>query len=104
MGLNSTLLQQVIAAGPVAGSQLAAALVSGGSSFISQINSSFGEFGNLASSIAGVGTQSAFGNAQTVNNYSIAVTGGLATSADVGAQVVKAIRTYERQSGTGWRA
>jgi hypothetical protein len=104
MGLNSTLLQQVIAAGPVAGSQLAAALVSGGSSFIGEINSSFGEFGNLASSIAGVGTQAAFANPQTVNNYSVSVTGGLATGADVGAAVVNAIRNYERQSGSGWRA
>jgi hypothetical protein len=104
MGLNSTLLQQVIAAGPMAGAQLASAIVSGGSSFVAQLNAGFAEMGSLAGSIASTGTQSAFGNAQTVNNYSIAVTGGLATSADVGAQVVKAIRTYERQSGSGWRA
>jgi hypothetical protein len=104
LGLNSNLLQQVIQAGPVAGSQLAAALVAGGSSFIGQINTSFGEFGNLASAIAGVGTQAAFANPQTVNNYSVEVTGGLATSADVGAAVVNAIRNYERQSGSGWRA
>ena len=104
LGLNSNLLQQVIQAGPVAGSQLAAALVAGGSSFIGQINTSFGEFGNLASAIAGVGTQAAFANPQTVNNYSVEVTGGLATSADVGQAVVNAIRNYERQSGSGWRA
>jgi len=104
LGLNSNLLQQVIQAGPVAGSQLAAALVAGGSSFIGQINTSFGEFGNLASTIAGVGTQAAFANPQTVNNYSVEVTGGLATSADVGQAVVNAIRNYERQSGSGWRA
>jgi hypothetical protein len=104
LGLNSNLLQQVIQAGPVAGSQLAAALVAGGSSFIGQINTSFGEFGNLASTIAGVGTQAAFANPQTVNNYSVEVTGGLATSADVGQAVINAIRNYERQSGSGWRA
>jgi hypothetical protein len=104
LGLNSELLQQVIAAGPVEGSRLASALVAGGSGFISQLNTSFGEFGGLASSIAGVGTRSAFANAQTVNNYSVNVTGGVATSADVGRAVVNAIRTYERQSGAAWRA
>jgi hypothetical protein len=104
LGLNSTLLQQVISAGPMAGSQLASAIVSGGAAFVSELNAAYSEFGSLASGIAGVGTAAAFANPQTVNNYSIAVTGGLATSADVGAQVVKAIRTYERQSGAGWRA
>jgi hypothetical protein len=104
MGLNSDLLQQVIAAGPVAGSRLASALVSGGAGFIGQINSSFTEFGGLASAIAGVGTTSAFANARTVNNYSVNVTGGVATSAEVGRVVVNAIRTYERQSGAAWRA
>lgn len=104
MGLNSTLLQQVIAAGPLGGSQLASALASGGSDFINQLNSAYGEFGGLASGIAGVATQQAFANAQTVNNYSINVTGGVATSADVGRAVVNAISSYERQSGAAWRA
>jgi len=104
MGLNSTLLQQVIAAGPLGGSQLASALASGGSDFINQLNSAYGEFGGLASGIAGVATQQAFANAQTVNNYSIAVTGGVATSADVGRAVVNAITSFERQSGAAWRA
>lgn len=103
LGLNSALLQQVIQAGPMAGSQLANALVSGGASFIDQLNTSYGEFGNLAGGIAGVGTGSAFGNAQTVNNYSIEVTGGVATSSDVGRAVVNAIKDFERQSGTAWR-
>jgi hypothetical protein len=60
LGLNSALLQQVIQAGPMAGSQLAAALVSGGGSFISQINRAYGEFGDLAGGIAGTGTMGAF--------------------------------------------
>jgi hypothetical protein len=104
LGLNSTLLQQVIQAGPMAGSQLASALVGGGAAFIAQLNSAYGEFGSLASGIAGVGTGAAFGNAQTVNNYSINVTGGVATSADVGRAVVNAIASFERQSGSAWRA
>jgi hypothetical protein len=104
LGLNPALLQQVIGAGPMAGSQLAAALVGGGSAFVSQLNSAYGEFGNLASGIAGVGTGAAFANAQTVNNYSINVTGGVATSADIGRAIVNAISSYERQSGAAWRA
>lgn len=104
MGLNSALLQQVIQAGPMAGSQLASALVGGGSGFISQINKAYGEFGDLAGGIAGTGTTSAFGGQQTINNYSIEVTGGLATGSDVGRAVVNAIRDFERQSGSAWRA
>ena len=104
LGLNSTLLQQVIQAGPMAGSQLAAALVSGGGSFINQINRAYGEFGDLAGGIAGTGTMGAFGSQQTINNYSIEVTGGLATGSDVGRAVVNAIRDFERQSGAAWRA
>jgi hypothetical protein len=104
LGLNSTLLQQVIQAGPMAGGQLAAALVGGGSAFIDQLNASYAEFGGLASGIAQTATTGAFANAQTVNNYSIAVTGGVATSADVGRAVVNAITSFERQSGAAWRA
>ena len=104
MGLNSALLQQVIQAGPMAGSQLASALVGGGSGFISQINKAYGEFGDLAGGIAGTGTSAAFGGQQTINNYSIDVTGGLATGSDVGRAVVNAIRDFERQSGSAWRA
>jgi hypothetical protein len=104
LGLNSALLQQVIQAGPMAGSQLAAALVSGGGSFISQINKAYGEFGDLAGGIAMTGTTGAFASQQTINNYSIEVTGGIATGADVGRAVVNAIRDFERTSGAAWRA
>jgi hypothetical protein len=103
LGLNSTLLQQVIQAGPMAGSQLASAIVGGGSGFINQLNEAFNEFGNLAGGIAGIGTERAFATQQTVNNYSISVTGGVATSSDVGRAVVNAIKDFERQSGTAWR-
>jgi hypothetical protein len=103
MGLNSALLQQVIQAGPMQGSQLAAALVGGGAGFITQLNRAYGEFGDLAGGIAGVGTTGAFAGQQTINNYSIEVTGGLATGSDVGRAVVNAIKDYERQSGAAWR-
>jgi hypothetical protein len=104
LGLNSALLQQVIQAGPMAGSQLAAALISGGSSFIGQINKAYGEFGELSGGIAMTGTTGAFAGQQTINNYSIEVTGGVATGADVGRAVVNAIRDFERTSGAAWRA
>jgi hypothetical protein len=102
-GLDATLLQQVIGAGPIQGAKLAEALVGGGSGFLQELNSAFGEFGNLAGSIAGIGTERAFANQGTVNNYSIEVTGGVATSSDVGRAVVNAIKDFERQSGTAWR-
>jgi hypothetical protein len=102
-GLDATLLQQVIGAGPIQGAKLAEALVGGGSGFLQELNSAFGEFGNLAGSIAGVATERAFANQGTVNNYSIEVTGGIATSSDVGRAVVNAIKDFERQSGTAWR-
>ena len=104
LGLNADLLDQVIQAGPVEGAKLAQSLVSGGAGFIGNLNRDYGEFEGLASSIAGVGTRQRFKDAQTVNNYSVNVTGGVATSADVGRTVVNAIRDFERQSGAAWRA
>jgi hypothetical protein len=103
-GLGNELLQQIIAAGPMQGGRLAAALAGAGSGTISQLNQAFGEFGGIASGIAGIGAQSAFSGQQTVNNYNIEVTGGLATGSDVGRAVVNAIKDYERQSGAAWRA
>jgi hypothetical protein len=79
-------------------------LASGGSAAIAQLNASYGEFGALASSIASTGTRAEFAGQQTVNNYSVSVTGGLATGADVGRAVVNAISSFERQSGSAWRA
>jgi hypothetical protein len=103
-GLGNELLQQIIAAGPMAGGRLAQALAGAGGGTISELNQAFGQFGGIASGIAGVGAQSAFSGQQTVNNYSIEVTGGLATGSDVGRAVVNAIKDYERQSGAAWRA
>jgi hypothetical protein len=88
----------------MAGGRLAQALAGAGGSVIGGLNQAYGEFGSIASDIAGVGTRSAFGGQQTINNYSIEVTGGIATASDVGRAVVNAIKDYERQSGAAWRA
>ncbi len=103
MGLNSALLQQVIQAGPMAGSQLAAALVGGGSAFVSQLNSAYGEFGNLASGIAGSGVNSAFNNPTVANTYNIEVNGGVGSGPTIGKAIVDAIKSYERTSGAVWQ-
>jgi hypothetical protein len=103
LGLNSALLQQVIQAGPVAGSRLASALVGGGAAFISQLNSAYGEMGGLASGIAGVGTNAAFANQAVVNNYNIEVNGGVGSGPTIGKAIVDAIKSYERTSGAVWQ-
>ena len=38
------------------------------------------------------------------NTYNINVSGGMATGSDIGRSVVNAIKDFERQSGTAWRA
>jgi polyhydroxyalkanoate synthesis regulator phasin len=103
MGLNSALLQQVIQAGPLAGSRLASAIVGGGSAFISQLNSAYGEMGGLASGIAGVGTRSAFDNPTIANTYNIEVNGGVGSGPTIGKAIVEAIKSYERTSGAVWQ-
>jgi hypothetical protein len=103
LGLNPALLQQVIGAGPMAGSQLAAALVGGGSAFVSQLNSAYGEFGNLASGIAGAGVNSAFNNPTVANTYNIEVNGGVGSGPTIGKAIVDAIKSYERTSGAVWQ-
>jgi hypothetical protein len=103
MGLNSALLQQVIQAGPMAGSALAQALVGGGGAFVSQLNQAYGEFGDIASGIAGVGTRSQFDNAQVVNTYNIEVNGGVGSGPSIGKAIVDAIKSYERTSGAVWQ-
>jgi hypothetical protein len=104
LGLNTALLQQVIQAGPMAGSQLASAIVAGGGAFVSQLNAAYGEFGNLASSVANVGTNRAFANQEVVNNYyQIEVSGGVGSGPTIGKAIVDAIKSYERTSGAVWQ-
>ena len=103
-GLSNDLLQQVIAAGPMAGGRLAQVLAGSGGGFISQLNQAYGEFGGIASDIAGVGTRSAFGNAEVVNNYyQIEVSGGVGSGPTIGKAIVDAIKSYERTSGAVWQ-
>ena len=103
-GLNEVLLQQVIGAGPMEGGKLAQALAGAGGGFIGQLNQAYGEFGAIASDIAGVGTQSAFGNQSVVNNYyEIEVSGGVGSGPSIGKAIVDAIKSYERTSGAVWQ-
>jgi hypothetical protein len=102
-GLGNELLQQIIAAGPMAGGRLAQALAGAGGGTISELNQAFGEFGGIASDIAGVGTRSAFGNQAVVNNYNIEVNGGVGSGPTIGKAIVDAIKSYERTSGAVWQ-
>jgi hypothetical protein len=99
MGLNPTLLAQVIQAGPVAGARLAASLVAGGADALSRINTGFGDIQSLGSEIGLTGTQSRFGTPAQQEIYNITVNGGLDSSASIGKAVVDAIKAYERTSG-----
>jgi hypothetical protein len=103
MGLDPALLQQVIQAGPVAGSRLAAALVSGGAGALASINAGFGQVGSLASEIAETGVRSLFDTQAQQNQYNITVTGGVGSGATIGKAIVDAIKDYERTSGAVWQ-
>jgi hypothetical protein len=103
MGLDPALLQQVIQAGPVAGSRLAAALVSGGASALGQINAGFMQASSLASEIATTGVQSLFDTNRQQSVYNITVTGGVGSGSTIGKAIVDAIKDYERTSGAVWQ-
>ena len=103
MGLDPALLQQLITAGPVAGSRIAAALVSGGAGALSDINAGYGQLGSLASEIATTGVRSLFDTQAQQNQYNITVTGGVGSGATIGKAIVDAIKDYERTSGAVWQ-
>jgi hypothetical protein len=103
MGLSPELLQQVIAAGPVAGARLAASLVAGGAGALAQINEGFGEISSLASGIATTGATARFDNPTQQNIYNINVDGGVGSGATIGQAIVEAIKAYERTSGAVWQ-
>jgi len=97
--LNATLLNQLIAAGPMEGGRLAASLVASGVGTIGRINTSFAEFQGLASGIAQTGTAAQFG-AKANTTVNLTVNAGMgADGASIGRQVVDAITSFERQSG-----
>jgi hypothetical protein len=103
-GLTNDLLQQVIAAGPMQGGRLAAALAGAGGGFIGELNQAYGEFGGIASGIATVGATAALANQEVINNYySIEVSGGVGSGPSIGKAIVDAIKSYERTSGAVWQ-
>jgi hypothetical protein len=99
MGLNASLLQQVISAGPMAGARLAESLVMGGTGALAAINAGFTEFGSLSGQIAQTGTEALFGTQAQQNIYNISVDGGVGSGATIGKAIVDAIKAYERTSG-----
>jgi predicted ribosomally synthesized peptide with SipW-like signal peptide len=102
--LTNDLLQQVIAAGPMQGGRLAAALAGAGGGFLGELNQAYAEFGGIASGIAGVGTTAAFANREVINNYyNIEVSGGVGSGPSIGKAIVDAIKSYERTSGAVWQ-
>jgi hypothetical protein len=103
MGLDPSLLQQVIQAGPVAGARLAAGLVAGGADALGRINAGFGEIQTLGSEIGMTGTNSRFNNQAQQNIYNINVEGGVGSGATIGKAIVDAIKAYERTSGAVWQ-
>jgi hypothetical protein len=103
MGLDPALLQQVIQAGPVAGSRLAAALVAGGAGALGELNAGFMQAGSLASEIATTGVQSLFDTQKQQSVYNITVTGGVGSGSTIGKAIVDAIKDYERTSGAVWQ-
>jgi hypothetical protein len=103
MGLSPELVQQVIAAGPIAGARLAASLVAGGSAAIAEISQGFTEFSGISSEIAMTGVQSRFGTTKQENVYNINVNGGVGSGPTIGQAIVEAIKAYERTSGPVWQ-
>jgi hypothetical protein len=61
LGLNNTSLQEIVAAGPIDGNQIAKALVAQGKSAISQVNSLQRQLGTAGTQIGSTATQSQFG-------------------------------------------
>jgi len=103
MGLNPTLLQQIITAGPMAGARLAESLVMGGQGGLSAINAGYAEFGSLSSQIAQTGTESLFNAQGQQSIYNIEVNGGVGSGSTIGKAIVDAIKAYERTSGAVWQ-
>lgn len=91
--LNPTLLNQVIAAGPVEGLALARSL---NTSDIGELNSLYSQIGNTALS-----TGKEVAKSQT--QYIVNVQAGVGDKNTIGKAVIESIKAYERTSGTSWR-
>jgi hypothetical protein len=94
MGLNPTLLNQVIAAGPEQGMKLAQQLQA---SDVADLNSLYNQLGDTAMATGGQ-------VAQNQVSYTIQVNGGIGDKNTIGKSIVEAIRAYERTSGVSWRS
>lgn len=90
LGLNNSSLQDIIAAGPEAGSEIAAALLAEGASAIGEVNSLESQLNNVASSIGDIGAMSEFGmtagQAEALIDASITIAPG-AVVVNIGAGV-----------------
>jgi phage-related protein len=91
--LNPTLLNQVIAAGPVEGLALARSL---NTSDIGELNSLYNQVGTTA-----LDTGKAVVKNET--QYIINVQGGVGDKNTIGKSIIEAIKAYERTSGASWR-
>lgn len=92
-GLNPTLLNQVIAAGPEEGLALARSI---GAADITELNSLYNQLGQTAMTTGkGVATNQV--------SYTIQVNGGIGDKNTIGKSIVEAIKAYERTSGVTWR-
>lgn len=93
MGLNPTLLNQVIAAGPDEGMAVAKALQG---TDITELNSLYNQLGTTAMETGGA-------VAQNQVQYNINVNGGIGDKNTIGKSIVEAIKAYERTNSSGWR-
>lgn len=93
MGLNPTLLNQVIAAGPDEGMAVAKALQG---TDITELNSLYNQLGDTAMATGGA-------VAQNQVQYNINVNGGIGDKNTIGKSIVEAIKAYERTNSAGWR-
>lgn len=99
LGLNNASLQDVIAAGPVAGSQIAAALLAQGRRAIRQVNTLESAYGRASAQVGQVGARSQFGmttgQAQAIKQTRVDVRDGAITinvGGDVGPRIRREIR------------
>jgi len=96
-GLNPTLLNQIISAGPDAGMATAKALNQGGISSVDELNSLYQQANDIGNDVGASMVQSQA-------NYYITVSGGVGDKNTIGKAIVESIKAYERSSGTNWRS
>lgn len=101
MGLSRGALSQLIAAGPVAGSQIADELISGGAGAVGETNALVGgiaEFSNLVGQYGATGTSGTGAASLAGNNYNITINGALDPQG-VARQLEELFQDAARRSG-----